>query len=276
MGVDPVTPVVIGTTVAAGGGTALLAGGSTAAAIAAANLAAASAASSAAALTATTTAATVGASAGAAGAAGFPAAGVGSGVSQFAPLLTQSSLGAAPGVSTSAVSASPIVPSPAAPITPPPAGGGFFKSAAAFLASPGGLALQAGLTGATTVAGGFARSREAKAAAEFSDFKARGAVLEGRRKALVELERVNKEQARQFAAIGASGILASGTATQSALETGRKGLANVGLIQTGAAIQGRAASIQAENLRRRGRVAILGGFVSGTSRAARLISLGNR
>lgn len=235
----------------AAAGVGALAGGSTAAAIAAANLAAAAAATAGA--TALTATATVGVAAGAATGAGATAgAGVGS-----------------------AAAVSPIVPAAAAPITAPPAGG-FFKAATTFLASPKGLAIQGGLSGISTVAQGFAANQEAKAAAEFSDFHARGAVLEGRRKALVELERVNKEQARQFAAIGASGILPGGSAATSALETGRKGLANVALIQTGAALQGRAASLQAENLRRRGRVAILGGFVSGSSRAARLISSGNR
>jgi hypothetical protein len=144
------------------------------------------------------------------------------------------------------------------------------STATALLAA--NIAVAAAAEGARAIA----QNQEAKAAAAFSDFRARGAVLEGRRKALVELERVNKEQARQFAAIGASGILPSGSATTSALETGRKGLANVELIQLGAQIDSRAAVVQAENLRRRGRVAILGGFVSGSSRAARLISLGNR
>ena len=165
---------------------------------------------------------------------------------------------------------------PAAAAGAAASGGGFLASAGAFLASPAGLATQAGVAAISTVGQGFAQNQEAKAAAGFADFRARGALLEGRRKAVVELERVNKEQARQFAAIGASGILPSGTATQSALETGRKGLANVELIQLGAQIDSRAAVVQAENLRRRGRVAILGGFVSGSSRAARLISLGNR
>ncbi len=233
MGLDPVTPVVVGSVLVpavAGGAAAATAATTTAAAIAAAN--------SAAALTAATTATTI----------------VGAGTTGLiAPAATTASLGAAEASS-----------------------GGILASTSAFLASPKGLALQAGFAGASTVGQGFAQDREAKAAATFSDFQARGAVLEGRRKALVELERVNKEQARQFAAVGASGILASGSATTSALETGRKGLANVQLIQLGAQISGRAELVQAENLRRRGRVAILGGFVSGSSRAARLVSSGNR
>ncbi len=255
MGVET---AVVGGTVAAGGGTALLAGGSTAAAIAAANLAAASAAVGATALTATTVGAGVSAGAGLSAAA-LPGVGATPGVVGFAGAGTSGGLLSATEVATLA-----------------PSHVGIFAKTSAFLASPKGLALQAAFTGISTTGQGVAQSREAKAAAEFSDFRARGAVLEGRRKAVVELERVNKEQARQFAAIGASGILPSGSATTSALETGRKGLANVELIQLGAQIDSRAAMLQAENLRRRGRVAILGGFVSGSSRAARLISLGNR
>lgn len=139
----------------------------------------------------------------------------------------------------------------------------------------GGSFLTAG-TVVGSVVEGIAIKREAESAAAFADFNATAAVLEGRRKALVELERVNAEQARQFAAVGASGILPSGSGAAAAIETGRKGKASFELAQLGGAIAGRAESLQAEALRRRGRIAVFGGFAQGASRAARLISLGNQ
>ena len=149
--------------------------------------------------------------------------------------------------------------------------------------TPGILAGIGGLTGLAAitsgigavgsgVASGIAGKKAAETAAEFADFEGRARVLEGRRVAVNELEAANKLQARQFAAIGAGGLEPTASAIEPALETGRIASTNLNFAGLGGAIEGRSAALQAEALRKRGQIALLGGALNAASRGVSLAS----
>lgn len=122
------------------------------------------------------------------------------------------------------------------------------------------------------VASGVAGKKAAETAAEFADFESRARVLEGRRVAVQELVATNKLQARQFAAIGAAGLEPTASAIEPALETGRTAATNLNFAGLGGAIEGRSAALQAEALRRRGQISLLGGALNAASRGVSLAS----
>lgn len=127
----------------------------------------------------------------------------------------------------------------------------------------GGASASSLLSAGTSIAGGIIGRKDAEAAAEFREFEATQQGLEARRVAIQELERVNRIQARQFAAVGASGFGFTGSAIEPALESGQAGRETFQLGQLGAAVAQQAGVAEAEAIRNRGRLALISGVVGG-------------
>lgn len=125
----------------------------------------------------------------------------------------------------------------------------------------GGAAASSVLSAASSITGGIIGNKEAEAQAEFVDFAATQQSLEARRGAIVELERVNQIQARQFAAVGASGLATTASAIAPALKTGAQGKESFELAGLGGAISQGIGAAEAEALRNKGKLALLSGVL---------------
>lgn len=166
------------------------------------------------------------------------------------------------------------------------AAAGGFTAASGIAGALGGIAPVAatGLTTAEIIGGGFtalsaisgvlggiSQAGALELEAEQAELQATSEALEGRRLAVNELEKLNEELGSRIALAGARG--GAGVQGLRGIEAG--GLANVDLARLGGQIRSRTARLQAEQLRRAGRISrrtgIIGGLGALGSSATRLI-----